>query len=107
MEETIFKFYNKLKTGDNRLSLLDQRYLPRWAVVLLDVFFCSVSWALVYTILNGTPLFFHAQLSILEQGAFIIGINLFFFFIFTLLFLSIQDNPHHTYHLQSSDSKHT
>ena len=82
MEEAIFKFYNKLKTGDNRLLLLDQRYLPRWAVVLLDVFFCSVSWALVYTILNGTPLFFHAQLSILEQGAFIIGINLFFFFIF-------------------------
>jgi FlaA1/EpsC-like NDP-sugar epimerase len=74
--------FTKLYRGDNKLKLLDQRYLPRWFVVILDVFLCVVSLVLVYVILLGTPLIFPETLSLLQQGLAILGVNLFFFFIF-------------------------
>ena len=82
MEKTGFNFLNKLYKGDNRLSILDLRYMPRWAVILLDIFFCIVSWFLVHFILNGAPYTFDDQLSIFEQGFLIVSANLLFFFIF-------------------------
>ncbi|MFT7628707.1 MAG: FlaA1/EpsC-like NDP-sugar epimerase [Ulvibacter sp.] len=82
MDKLLLKFFNKIYKGDNKLKILDQRYLPRWVVVLLDVGFCIVSWLLVYYILNGTPFTFHNTLSIFQQGLLIISVNLLFFFTF-------------------------
>ncbi len=82
MDKSLPNFFNKLYKGDNKLKILDQRYLPRWVVVLLDVCFCIVSWILVYFILKGTPFTFHDSLSIIQQGLLIVSVNLIFFFIF-------------------------
>lgn len=82
MDKLLLKFFNKIYKGDNDLKILDQRYLPRWAVVLVDICFCIISWTVVYYILKGTPLTFHDSLSIFQQGLLIVSVNLFFFFIF-------------------------
>ena len=62
--------------------LLDQRYLPRWIVVLLDVFLCAISLLLVYFILLGTPLRFPSIISIPQQALSLLAINVLFFFVF-------------------------
>jgi len=73
---------NQLYDGDNKIKLLDQRYLPRWIVVLIDAFLAAASFFLVYLILSGTPIKFHKVLTIEEQGLFIVLVNVVFFFIF-------------------------
>jgi FlaA1/EpsC-like NDP-sugar epimerase len=82
MDKLLQKFFNNLYNGDNKLKILDQRYLPRWTVVLLDVCFCIVSWVLVFLILEETTFTYFEPLSVFEQGILIVGVNLFFFFIF-------------------------
>lgn len=75
-------FFGQLYSGDNRLSLLDQRYLPRWIVVLIDTFLVALSVLLVYLILLGTPINFHDVISVPLQGAIVVVLSLVFFFIF-------------------------
>ncbi len=76
------KINNKLYSGDNKLMLLDQRYLPCWIVVLLDIFLCTISLVLVYFILLGIPLSFPNTISLSQQGLSILTINILFFFVF-------------------------
>lgn len=76
------KIFDKLYTGDNKIKLLDQRYLPRWIVIVIDSLLCSASLLLVYFILRDTNLFFHDVIPVLQQGLIILGVNIFFFFIF-------------------------
>ncbi|MEZ4874801.1 MAG: nucleoside-diphosphate sugar epimerase/dehydratase [Flavobacteriaceae bacterium] len=61
---------------------MDQKYLPRWIVILIDIGIATGSFFLVYLILSGTPIKFKEVLSVREQGAVIVGINTLFFFIF-------------------------
>jgi FlaA1/EpsC-like NDP-sugar epimerase len=76
------KILAKLYTGDNKLLLLDQRYLPRWIVILLDIFMCSVALLVTYFILKGTTIYFHTIISVPLQGLSILLVNLIFFFVF-------------------------
>ncbi len=76
------KIIGKLYKGDNNLKLLDQRYLPRWMVVLIDVFLCIISLVIVYFVLLGLPLQFHNVVPIYQQGLIILSVNLIFFFVF-------------------------
>ena len=62
--------------------MLDQRYLPRWIVVLIDAFLAIISLGLVYFILLGSPLNFFEVLSLPMQGAIILGVNVVFFFVY-------------------------
>lgn len=71
-----------LYIGDNKIRLLDQRYLPRWIVVVIDVLILMVSFLGVVALLRSTPIQFHGVLTVFEQGAFIIIINTLFFFVF-------------------------
>jgi FlaA1/EpsC-like NDP-sugar epimerase len=80
--KTFRNIIEKLYTGDNKLKLLDQRYLPRWIVVLMDIFLCIVALGLAYAILLGTPLFFPETITIWQQGLVILSVNLFFFYVF-------------------------
>ncbi len=73
---------SQLYDGDNKLKLLDQRYLPRWTVFVIDTFLLLFSLALVYLILKETPIQFHKVVSLPAQFAIILCINLFFFFVF-------------------------
>lgn len=76
------RILQNLYKGDNKLKLLDQRYLPRWIVVLLDIFLCSVALTGVYFILTGVPIRFYDSLPVVTQGAVILGVNLLYFFVF-------------------------
>jgi FlaA1/EpsC-like NDP-sugar epimerase len=78
MKNILSRFY----TGDNKLMLLDQRYLPRWIVFLIDSFIGLISLILVYFILLGTPIEFLDVLSIPVQGLLMLAVNVGFFFIF-------------------------
>ena len=71
-----------LYQGDNRLKVLDQRYLPRWIVLLLDVFLCCVSLFLVYLIIEGTPIRFITYISLPAQGIIMLGVTVVMFFAF-------------------------
>lgn len=74
--------FSRLYTGDNKLKILDQRYLPRWIVMSIDVFLCVFSLALVYLIMLGTPVFFSDGVSIPVQAIVLISVNLCFFIVF-------------------------
>ena len=63
-----------------KLTFLDQRYLPRWAVLLLDIFICCFSFLMMYVILDGTPLKFHNAWPPLARAFFLLSINVFFFY---------------------------
>ncbi|MAL60764.1 MAG: polysaccharide biosynthesis protein [Flavobacteriaceae bacterium] len=76
------KILQHLYSGDNRIKLLDQRYLPRWIVVLIDTAIAVLSFYLAYLILMGTPIKFHTVLSIFQQGIILVFVNLIFFFLF-------------------------
>ncbi|QNJ98939.1 polysaccharide biosynthesis protein [Constantimarinum furrinae] len=76
------KILSTLYKGDNSLKMLDQRYLPRWIVLLIDTFLVVVSIVLVYLILLGTPIKFLTALTLIEQGVAILAVNVTFFFVF-------------------------
>lgn len=77
--------YNSLKKiyeGDNLMNLTDIRYLPRWAILLMDLgilcFSILLSNIIYHRIIqNGNYL-----LDIYEIGALIIAVNMFFMFIY-------------------------
>lgn len=71
-----------LYKGDNRLKILDQRYLPRWIVVLIDLVLISISWIATFFILAETPIVFYKTLTVLEQGFVIILLTAILFFVF-------------------------
>nr|WP_246516243.1 nucleoside-diphosphate sugar epimerase/dehydratase [Aequorivita echinoideorum] len=64
------------------MKLLDQRYLPRWAVLSIDICICIFSFLAVYFIIVGTPLQFYNVLSTPYRALAVIGINVLFFYIF-------------------------
>ena len=65
-----------------KLFLLNQKYLPRWAVFALDIFICMFSFALMFVILDGTPLKFNSVVPLPVKALMIIGINVVFFALF-------------------------
>ncbi len=75
-------FYKQLYSGDNKIKLLDQRYLPRWAVMVIDMAIMVVSLFFVYFILSETPIKFHDVVSVPVQGLIItlVALTSFFFF---------------------------
>lgn len=76
------KIHNALYTGDNKIKMLDQRYLPRWIVILLDIFICCTSLIIVYFAFQKIPVNFNTFLSIPLQGLIVLSVNIFFFFVF-------------------------
>ncbi|MFK5981656.1 MAG: nucleoside-diphosphate sugar epimerase/dehydratase [Flavobacteriaceae bacterium] len=73
-------YLEKLYSGDNSLKLLDQSYLPRWMVVIIDTLLSVFSLYLVYIILLGTPINFREIISVELQGIIVLGITLLSFF---------------------------
>lgn len=76
------EFFGQLYSGDNKLSLLDQRYLPRWIVVLIDTVLVVLAILFVYLILLGTPITFHEVITIPQQGIIITAVSILFFFVY-------------------------
>jgi len=65
-----------------KMILLNQRFLPRWAVFSLDVAICIFSFLSMFVILDATPLKFSNALPPEYRAGILIGINIFFFLAF-------------------------
>ncbi|MCF6307388.1 MAG: polysaccharide biosynthesis protein [Flavobacteriaceae bacterium] len=78
----INKLLSRFYKGDNHLKVLDNRYLPRWIVLVIDSMLIIVSMLIVYTILSGTPIKFYEKVSLLTQGAAVLFVNIISFYIF-------------------------
>lgn len=61
--------------------ILDQKYLPRWLVFLLDVVLLMVSLLSVYLIVDSSSINFIDQISILVQGGIILFVNVIWFYV--------------------------
>jgi FlaA1/EpsC-like NDP-sugar epimerase len=70
-----------LYTGDTKLGFLDQRYLPRWAVFLIDIAICALSFCFAYLILKDTPLKFQNVWPAPLRGLFLVATNVLFFYL--------------------------
>lgn len=76
-----YSLFAKFKMRTKKLTFLDQKYLPRWAVFLLDIFICIISFVFMFLILNGTPMKFHTEWPTPFRALFLITINVFFFYL--------------------------
>ena len=82
MFQRLLDTLNRLFSEQNKLDILNIRYLPRWAVLFIDTFIVICSLGLTYFLLkdiNITPL---KVISIWQQLGVIIGVN----FLFLLTF---------------------
>ncbi|MHA3046673.1 polysaccharide biosynthesis protein [Riemerella anatipestifer] len=74
---------NKIYGGDNMISLSNIRYLPRWMVLLIDVLFLIVSLMLSYGVVGKlSSVSYPYVLSIYQKYAVVLGVNIFFMFLF-------------------------
>lgn len=76
------KIKSILYNGNNEISLLHQRYLPRWIVLMIDVFIGCFSFLMLYFIITSTVINFYDVLSITVQGFVFVLVNIIFFFVF-------------------------
>lgn len=62
--------------------LLDQRFLPRWVVLLIDIAICFISYFITMLILSGTSLQSSGELSFIQRAIVLISIHLISFVLF-------------------------
>ncbi len=74
-------FLAKVAMQNKNFTFLDQRYLPRWAVFMFDIFICIISFIMMFLILDDTPLKFHKVWPTPSRALFLISINILFFYI--------------------------
>lgn len=74
--------FDRLYTGDDKINFLDQKYLPRWIILLIDIFLGGLSFLIVFFIIQNTPIKFLKVLTVFQQSLVIIGFNTLFFFLF-------------------------
>lgn len=70
-----------LKISDVKLDFLDQKYLPRWAVFLIDILICIFAYICIYLIIKDTPLKFKQVWPVGLRGLVLISTNVVFFYL--------------------------
>ncbi|MBO4233819.1 polysaccharide biosynthesis protein [Riemerella anatipestifer] len=74
---------SKIYGGDNMVSLSNIRYLPRWVVLLIDVFFLIISLTLSYGIVSKlASISYPHVLNVYQKYVVIVSVNVFFMFLF-------------------------
>ena len=82
MFRKLLEAFNKLFSPENRINMLNIRYLPRWAVLFIDTAILHAALVFTYFSLNDINIVPLTTITIWQQLCVIIGIN----FIFLLLF---------------------
>lgn len=72
----------KIYGGDNIVNLSDVRYLPRWVILIIDIFLLFISLQLSYIIVDKLRVAPYGILTEFQKYAIIIGTNLVFMFLF-------------------------
>ncbi len=65
-----------------RNFILNQQYLPRWAVVVLDLCICGFSYLITWAIIYDTPLQSYRVMNLYQKVVLIIGIHFLFFMVY-------------------------
>ncbi|MGY5551010.1 polysaccharide biosynthesis protein [Riemerella anatipestifer] len=74
---------SKIYGGDNIVSLSNIRYLPRWVVLLIDVFFLIISLTLSYGIVSKlASISYPHVLNVYQKYVVIVSVNVLFMFLF-------------------------
>lgn len=68
--------------GNFRSFVLDQRYLPRWTVVMIDLAICLLSFIITVLIIRDTPLKFYGFLNLPQKALILVGLHLLCFMMF-------------------------
>ncbi|MBK5214493.1 MAG: polysaccharide biosynthesis protein [Flavobacteriaceae bacterium] len=68
--------------GKFRTFVLEQRYLPRWIVLMIDLLLCLVSFLLTILLLRDTPIRFYKVLSFPEKAMVLLGLQFLCFMVF-------------------------
>lgn len=74
--------FNALYNGDNIVKLTELRYMPRWAVLVIDLFIVLVSIIISYFFLEKLHVKINFPNYILWQRLLLISINVLFMFVF-------------------------
>ncbi|MCW3170525.1 polysaccharide biosynthesis protein [Chryseobacterium sp. 09-1422] len=74
--------FTALYNGDNILKLTELRYIPRWLVILIDVFIILFSILLSYLLLSKLHVRVNFPEYLTEKRILLIAINIVFMFIF-------------------------
>lgn len=84
---------NILTGPDNALDIRNLKYLPRWAVYLIDIGLVTISTVLTIFILIDLSPFQYTLLSYFEKTLLVVSVNIFFFYSIILdNFSRIADN---------------
>ncbi|TVZ51354.1 polysaccharide biosynthesis protein [Dokdonia sp. Hel_I_53] len=73
---------NRLFSEENKIDIRNLRYLPRWAVLFIDLLLVVVALVITYILLEGVNIKPLKTLSLIKQASLIIGVN----FVFLLAF---------------------
>ena len=71
-----------LFNSDSKLNVSSIKYLPRWMVVLLDTLIVCGSVFLSYLVIKATNMPFYEFLTLWQQAALIVGVQVLSFFIY-------------------------
>ena len=71
-----------LSSADSALNLRNLKYLPRWAVFLIDIFLVTISTIITFSIIINITANYPQMLNFPGKGLLIVLVNVFFFFIF-------------------------
>ncbi len=72
----------QILSNENRLDIRNIKYLPRWAILGIDTAIIIVADLLTMIALRDLTTHFYEFLSIYERMFLVLGVNIFFFFIF-------------------------
>ena len=75
-------FKNRMYSGDNIVNLSDVRYLPRWIILLIDIFLIFVATAFSAYIIGKLSYNTQVFYSDVPMYSLIIGMNIVFTYIF-------------------------
>ena len=78
----IYSLKKKIYGGDNIVNLSDVRYLPRWVILVIDIFILIASVAISYFTLQKLGVKDFDFLDYYEKYILIIAINVLFMFVF-------------------------
>lgn len=82
MLQRVVEAINSLFSEENKLDILNIRYLPRWAVLFIDTFIVLVALVLTYFLLDDIEIRPLDTITMWQQLGVILGVN----FVFLLIF---------------------
>lgn len=82
MKAFLLKLRDKIYDGDNIVTLSNIRYLPRWIVLLIDIFLLVFSLYITFGVLEKLNVLPVRSISVYTKYLLIVGVNILFMIVF-------------------------